>query len=171
MPRLSIPFRDVAARATRIASAPRVGGAPATSLVETVLRGGAPAVLEAYFFRCGCSPDFYLIHDLSEFHAIAGRFRGDNPELHLYPSEFLVEKERFERGAPGARATKLLAWLEQLSSPWVICRRPGLSPSYHPINTDENIADFASLDWTGWEIAGCDLAEGAVPVLLLPQNP
>jgi hypothetical protein len=77
-------------RDARIRKAPRVGSEAAKKILTELFAGGSPVVMEAYFFRCGCSSDYYFLQSSAAFTEAVKRFSGDNPELLLWPVERLV---------------------------------------------------------------------------------
>ena len=161
---------DAAAQAgaQRIAAAPRVGTPSAVAAVGRVFAAGRPVVLEAYFFRSGCSPDYYLLDDQAAFETISSRYHGDNPEFHLYPSDGLITTGRHFH----ARGAELRAELERVGLVLLRCSRAGERERYFLSETDEEVERFAAQDWTGWEIVASDVSaalDRVEPVVIMPK--
>lgn len=152
---------DELARTRRIATAPRLGTSEATCMVQDLFNK-KPLVLEAYFFRGGCSSDFYLLNDESEFEAATAGFRGDSPELHLYRADNLMDISPLRVWPARSDTDCLKAELEQLASQTDLllrCRRSGYENLYFMVNTEGGLNEFTDHNWVGWEVAACDVWE------------
>ena len=159
-------------RAKRIASAPRVGNPLAIAAVQEVFAAGLPVVLEAYFFRCGCSSDYYLVDDYAAFDSTCGRFRGDNPEFYLYKVESLIDAGPTVSWLLHGRDADLKQAFGESGILLIRCSREGEDERYLLMNTQDKFESFLSQEWAGWEIVACDVFEATErveSVMVMPQ--
>jgi hypothetical protein len=173
---ISMPSRPTEDSRDYLEDAPRVGSSEAAQIVRRAFAAGLPVFLEAYFFRCGCAPDYFLFRTEAAFWAHVSRYCGNNPELLLSPvddfcrDEWLLES--WQSGSETGLKQRLVALLERAMLLLLVFTR-GNCREYHLVYFESDLdeaVDRGRLDWQVTAYDAWSASERSSRLFVMPRQ-